>query len=150
MVKAAKKAIYAVLRNSDINDEQLMTIFIAAETFWILDSWQRTVIWCWWHSSADAKSFSVRTDGRSVCPGIHRNIWFSSSQRDGEKFNIWFHWYPWRTWLKEYLPMLTSRPHVHGRKYSKRFTGRRYCVGFPTKSPTRTLALRTNPNYLSK
>ena len=32
MVKAAKKAIYAVLSNSDVNDEELITIFTGAES----------------------------------------------------------------------------------------------------------------------
>ena len=31
MIKAAKKAIQAVLNNADVNDEELSTVFIGAE-----------------------------------------------------------------------------------------------------------------------
>ena len=31
MIKAAKKAIYAILNNADVNDEELLTAFIGAE-----------------------------------------------------------------------------------------------------------------------
>ena len=33
MVKAAKKAIYAVVGNADVTDEELMTVFTGAESF---------------------------------------------------------------------------------------------------------------------
>ena len=31
MIKAANKAIYGILGNADVNDEELMTVFIGAE-----------------------------------------------------------------------------------------------------------------------
>ena len=71
MIKAAKKAIRAILSNADINDEELMTTFIGVEA--LLNSRPLT------YQSADSKDailltpnhyFPPRTSRRPICTRI--------------------------------------------------------------------------------
>ena len=71
MIKAAERAVYAILSNADITDEELLTAFVGAEG--LINSRPLT------YQSANpkdevpltpTKSFFDRTDGRKVCARV--------------------------------------------------------------------------------
>jgi hypothetical protein len=101
MVKAAKKAIYAVLSDSDVNDEELITIFTGAES--LLNSRSLS------YQSADVRDLIPLTPnhflygqmGGQFSPEAEEATGFHPQQRWGKVQHLW------RRWLKEYLPMLT-------------------------------------------
>ena len=107
LVKAAKKAIYAVLSNSVVNDEELITIFTAVEG--LLNSRLLT------YQSADVCDIIPLTPNHfllgqmggqfapeHVCEGFRPRQRWRKVQHLVSMV--------WQRWLKEYLPMLTARP----------------------------------------
>ena len=108
MVKAAEKAIYAVLRSSDVTDEELITVVTGAES--LLNSRPLT------YQSANIK------DDVPLIPDhfLHGQMGgqFAPGSVDTTRFNPRKRWRKveelisrvWSRWLKEYLPMLNTRP----------------------------------------
>ena len=114
LVKAAKKALYAILNNGEATDEALITIFSEIEG--LLNSRPLT------YQSADVRDVVPLTPNHflmgqmggqfapelEVCDGYHpRQRWRKVQHLVTQV---------WQRWLKEYLPMLTTRQKWHGRE----------------------------------
>ena len=108
MVKAAKKAIYAVLGNSDVTDEELITAITDAEN--LLNSRPLT------YQSANIKDDVPLTPNHFLYGQMGGQ--FAPESVDTTRFNPRKRWRKvqelisrvWSRWLKEYLPMLNTRP----------------------------------------
>ena len=104
MVKAAKKAIYAVLGNSDVTDEELITAITGAEN--LLNSRPLTY-----------QSANVPLTPNHFLYG-QMGGQFAPESVDTTRFNPRKRWRKvqelisrvWSRWLKKYLPMLNTRP----------------------------------------
>ena len=104
MVKAAKKAIYAVLFSSDITEEELITIVTGAEGF--VNSRPLT------HQSASVEDDIPLTRNHFLYGQMGGQ--FAPESVDTRRFNPKKRWRKvqelisrvWSRWLKEYLPML--------------------------------------------
>ena len=107
MIKAAKKAIRAILSNADINDEELMTTFIGVEA--LLNSRPLT------YQSADSKDATPLTPnhflhgqaGGLSAPESVNEISFNPKKRWRRVQELISHC--WKRWLKEWLPLLNAR-----------------------------------------
>ena len=108
LVKAAKKAIYAVLSNGVVNDEELITIFTEVEG--LLNSRPLT------YQSADVRDIVPLTPNHFLLGQMGGQ--FAPEHDVCEGFCPRQRWRKvqhlvsmvWQRWLKEYLPMLTARP----------------------------------------
>ena len=108
MVKAAKKAIYAVLSSSDVTDEELITVVTGAES--LLNSRPLT------YQSANIKDDVPLTPNHFLHGQMGGQ--FAPESVDTMRFNPRKRWRKvqelisrvWSRWLKEYLPMLNTRP----------------------------------------
>jgi hypothetical protein len=108
LVKAAKKAIYSVLNDSDINDEDLITIF--AEVEGLLNSRPLT------YQSADVRDIVPLTTNHFLLGQMGGQ--FAPESEDVKGFNPRQRWRKVQRlvslvrqrWLKEYLPMLMVKP----------------------------------------
>ena len=108
MVKAAKKAIYAVLSSSDVTDEELITVVTGAESS--LNSRPLT------YQSANVKDEVPLTPNHFLYGQMGGQ--FAPESVDTTRFNPRKRWRKvqelisrvWSRWLKEYLPMLNTRP----------------------------------------
>ena len=107
MVKAAKKAIYAVVGNAEVNDEELMTVFTGAEC--LLNSRPLT------YQSSDVRDIVPLTPnhflygqvGGQLAPEAVETTGFHPKQRWRKVQHLIS--LVWRRWLKEYLPTLIPR-----------------------------------------
>lgn len=107
MVKAAKRAIYATLENSDISDEELMTAFTGAEA--LINSKPLT------YQSANPKDPSPITPNHFLHGKVGGN--FAPEAIDNTNYNIKKRWrriqelvrHFWHRWLREWLPGLNRR-----------------------------------------
>ena len=107
MIKAAKKAIYSILGNADINDEELMTAFVGAED--LINSRPLT------YQSANIK------DDLPLTPNhfLHGRIGgeFAPENVDETSYNMKKRWrriqelekHFWKRWITEWLPELNKR-----------------------------------------
>ena len=107
MIKAAKKATYAILKNADVNDEELMTAFTGAEA--LINSRPLT------YQSANPN------DDVPITPNhfLHGQVGgqFAPENVDSEPFNPKKRWrriqelvrHFWKRWLQEWLPGLNAR-----------------------------------------
>lgn len=108
MVKAAKKAIYAVLSNSDVTDEELITVVAGAES--LLNSRPLT------YQSSNPRDNVPLTPNHFLYGQMSGQ--FAPESVDTTRFNPRKRWRKvqdlisqvWSRWLKEYLPMLNTRP----------------------------------------
>ena len=112
MIKSAKRAIYAVLGNADVNDEELMTAFIGAED--LLNSRPIT------YQTANPE------DDLPLTPNhfLHGRIGgeFAPSTVDTDDYTARIRWrrvqelvrHFWSRWMRELLPSLSRRPKWHG------------------------------------
>ena len=108
LVKAAKKAMYAVLSNGVVNNEELITIFTEVEG--LLNSRPLT------YQSADVRDIVPLTPNHFLLGQMGRQ--FAPEHDVCEGFRPRQRWRKvqhlvsmvWQRWLKEYLPMLTARP----------------------------------------
>ena len=108
MVKAAKKAIYAVLSSSEVTDEELITVCTGAES--LLNSRPLT------YQSADPKDDVPLTPNHFLHGQMGGQ--FAPENVDTTEFNPRKRWrkvqelisHVWTRWMKEYLPMLNTRP----------------------------------------
>ena len=108
MVKAAKKVIYAVLSNSDVTDEELITVVAGAES--LLNSRPLTYQW------ADPRVDILLTPNHFLYGQMGGQ--FAPESVDTTRFDPRKRWHKvqelisrvWSRWLKEYLPMLNTRP----------------------------------------
>ena len=107
MVKAAKKATYAVVRDRDVTDEELITVFAGVES--LLNSRPLT-----YHSSDPRGSVPLTTNhflhgqmGGQFAPESVEAATLHPRQRWRKVQDIISH--VWRRWLKECVPALNSR-----------------------------------------
>ena len=111
MIKSAKKAIYAVLGNADVNDEELLTAFTGAED--LLNSRPIT------YQTANPE------DDLPLTPNhfLHGRVGgeFAPVTVDTDGFNARRRWrrvqelvrHFWSRWMREWLPSLAKRPKWH-------------------------------------
>ena len=107
MVKAAKKAIYAVIKNSDVTDEELITICAGVEGF--LNS--RPITYQSMNPSDDVpltpNHFLHGQLGGEFAPEV---IDMDANPRERWRKVQAIMSRVWDRWLKEYLPTLNTRP----------------------------------------
>ena len=107
MIKAAKKAIYAILSNADVTDEELMTAFIVAEA---LVNYRPLT-----YQSSNPNDATPLTPnnflhgqaGGSIAPAAVDSVSFNPRQRRRRVQELISHL--WKRWMKEWLPMLNIR-----------------------------------------
>ena len=107
MIKSAKRAIFTVLRDAEVNDEELETIFIGVES--LLNSRPLTA------ESDRPKDDRVSTPNHFLIGQI--GVDFVPESVDTEPFNPRKRWrrlqelttHVWNRWMKEYLPQIGSR-----------------------------------------
>ena len=111
MIKSAKKAIYAVLGNADINDEELMTAFTGAED--LLNSRPIT------YQTANPKddlpltpnNFLHGRIGGEFAPPSVDTTGFNARQRWRRVQELVRHF--WTRWIREWLPSIARRSKWH-------------------------------------
>ena len=107
MIKLAKRAISAILRDADINDEELQTTFVGVES--LMNSRPLTAL------SDDANDEPVLTPNHFLIGQMGGD--FVPESVDTTAFNPRRRWrrvqelirHVWRRWMKEYLPHIGSR-----------------------------------------
>lgn len=104
MIKAAKKAIRAVLGNADVNDEEQMTAFVGVEA--LLNFRPLT------YQSADPKDATPLTPnhflhGQTGGVSAPEEVEFSPRNRWRRVQELISHF--WRRWMREWLPLLSAR-----------------------------------------
>ena len=107
MIKAAKKAIYAILGNADVTDEELLTAFVAAEG--LINSRPLT------YQSSNPQDLVPLTPNHFLHGQIGGQ--FAPDSTDQTEFNPRKRWrrvqeltrHFWHRWLREWLPGLNSR-----------------------------------------
>ncbi len=108
MIKSAKKAIYAVLSNGDIRDEELITAFTAVES--LLNSRPLT------YQSSDSRDLTPLTPNHFLHGQIGGEV--APESVDATTVNLQNRWRRVQQlisqvlsrWMKEYLPTLNRRP----------------------------------------
>lgn len=108
MIKSAKNAIYAVLKNGDIRDEELLTAFTGVES--LLNSRPLT------YQSSDSRDAPPLTPNHFLHGQMGGEV--APETVDSTSFNLQNRWrrvqqlisQVWSRWLKEYLPTLNRRP----------------------------------------
>ena len=108
MIKAAKRAIFAILGSADVNDEELMTAFTGAEA--LINSRPLT------YQSANP-SDDVPLTPNHFLRGQIGGQFAPESVDDNKNLNIKKRWrriqelvkHFWRRWMREWLPNLNSR-----------------------------------------
>ena len=107
MIKSAKRAIYSVLGNSGIRDEELITAFTAAES--LVNSRPLT------YQTSDPKDVTPLTPNHFLHGQVGGEV--APEAVDYTNFNLRNRWrrgqqllnQVWTRWLKEYLPTLNKR-----------------------------------------
>jgi hypothetical protein len=107
MIKSEKRAIYSVLGNSDIRDEELITAFTAAES--LVNSRPLT------YQTSDPKDVTPLTPNHFLHGQVGGEV--APESVDYTNFNLRNRWrrvqqllnQVWTRWLKEYLPTLNKR-----------------------------------------
>ena len=107
MIKAAKRAVYAILGNADITDEELHTAFVGAEA--LINSRPLT------YQSANPKDETPLTPNHFLIGQIGGK--FAPESIDSTDFNPNKRWrrvqelvrHFWHRWLREWLPTLNRR-----------------------------------------
>ncbi|CAC5373897.1 unnamed protein product [Mytilus coruscus] len=107
MIKSAKRAIYAILGNADINDEELLTSFTGAEA--LINSRPLT------YQSADPKDDTPLTPNHFLHGQLGGH--FAPESVDDTDFNPCKRWrriqelirHFWKRWIREWLPGLNKR-----------------------------------------
>ena len=106
MIKAAKRAVYAILGNADVTDEELMSAFIGAEA--LLNSRPLT------YQSASPNDITPLTPSHFLCGELGRRAAPVPTNEDRHPRTRWRrvqellrHF--WRRWLQEWLPSLSTR-----------------------------------------
>ena len=107
MIKAAKRATYAILGNADVTDEELMTAFTGAEA--LINSRPLT------YQSASPSDDVPLTPNHFLFGQVGGP--FAPESVDGSQFNPRKRWrrvqelvqHFWHRWLREWLPTLNRR-----------------------------------------
>ena len=107
MVRAAKRAIYAILQSADITDEELTTAFVAAES--LINSRPLTYI-----SSSPSDETPLTPNhflfgqcGGSFAPAAVDTTDFNPRKRWRRVQQLVHHF--WQRWIREWLPLLSAR-----------------------------------------
>ena len=107
MVKAAKRAIYSIMGNADVNDEELMTAFVGAED--LLNS--RPITYQSSHPSDDLpltpNHFIHGRIGGEFAPSSVDTVELGARKRWRRVQELVRHF--WRRWHQEWLPSLARR-----------------------------------------
>ena len=107
MVKAAKRAIYSILRKADVNDEELISAFAGAED--LLNS--RPITYQTAHPADDLpltpNHFLQGRAGGEFAPSSVDTVDFSARKRWRRVQELVRHF--WKRWLQEWLPSLARR-----------------------------------------
>ena len=106
MVKAAKRALYAILGSSDVTDEELMTAMVGAES--LINSRPLTTV------STDPKDATPLTPNHFVIGQLGGEL---APEIDGATMHLRQRWrrvqelvrHFWNRWLCEWLPLLSTR-----------------------------------------
>ena len=138
MIKAAKKAIRAILSNADINDEELMTTFIGVEA--LLNSRPLT------YQSAESKDATPLTPnhllhgeaGGLSAPESVDEIDFNPKKRWRRVQELISHC--WKRWLKEWLPLLNAHQKWNEKRNSVGSENWRCCPRHLTRKSQSSLA----------
>ena len=107
MIKAAKRAILAILGNADVNDEELMTAFTEAES--LVNSRPLT------YQSANPEDDTPLTPnhflqgqmGGKFAPEVDEEIGYNPKKRWRRVQELTRHF--WRRWMNEWIPSLSAR-----------------------------------------
>lgn len=108
MIKSAKRAIYAILENADINDEELLSAIVGAEG--LINSRPIT------YQSANSKD-DIPLTPKHFLYGQMGGRFAAEMAIDNTDFNPRKRWrriqelvkHFWQRWLQEYLPTLSQR-----------------------------------------
>ena len=107
MIKAAKRAIYAILRGADVNDEELMTAFSGAES--LINS--RPLTYQTSHPAdivpLTPNHFLFGQLGGEFAPQAVDSVNYNPTRRWRRIQELVRHF--WHRWLREWLPSLSSR-----------------------------------------
>ncbi|XP_074645828.1 uncharacterized protein LOC141902087 [Tubulanus polymorphus] len=107
MIKSAKRAIYAILKNADVNDEELMSAFTGAEA--LINSRPLT------YQSASPDDDVPLTPNHFLFSQMEGQ--FATDTVDEKDFSPRRRWrhvqelmkHFWQRWMREWLPQLNSR-----------------------------------------
>ena len=107
MIKSAKRAIYAVLKDADVNDEELQTAFVGVES--LMNSRPLTALR---NDPNDEpvltpNHFLIGQMGGDFIPESVDTTTYSPRRRWRRVQELTRHM--WRRWMKEYLPHIGSR-----------------------------------------
>ena len=108
MIKAAKRAIFAVLSSSNVTDEELITVCAGAES--LLNSRPLT------YQTADPRDDVPLTPNHFLHGQLGGQ--FAPETVDTTAYNLRRRWRKvqelisrvWTRWIREYLPMMNTRP----------------------------------------
>ena len=107
MIKAAKKAIFAILQNADVNDEELLTAFTGAES--LINSRPLT------YQTANPKDnvpltpnhFLIGQIGGRFAPEVDIETNYNPQKHWRRVQELTAHF--WNRWMREWVPSLSSR-----------------------------------------
>jgi hypothetical protein len=107
MVKSAKKAVYAILGNADITDEELVTAVVGAEN--LINSRPLT------YQTSNPNDDTALTPNHFLTGQLGGQ--FAPDIIDNDRYDVKKRWryvqellrHFWKRWLREYLPTLGSR-----------------------------------------
>ena len=107
MIKSAKRAIYAIMGNADVNDEELTTVFTGAEA--LINSRPLTYQSASPHDDTPLtpNHFLHGQAGGQFAPETVDTTSFSLKKRWRRVQELMRHF--WRRWLQEWLPNLNAR-----------------------------------------
>ena len=105
MVKAAKRALYSILHQSDVSDEELLTAFVGAES--LINSRPLTPI------SSDSRDITPLTPNHFIIGQLGGTL----APDDSNNRDLRKRWrrvqelvrHYWRRWMQEWLPLLSAR-----------------------------------------
>lgn len=105
--KGSKKAIYGQLANADVNDEELLSVFVGVEG--LLNSRPLT------YQSSDPKDLSPITPnhflygqaGGQFAPEVEETVYYNVKRR--WRYVQLLVQHVWKRWMKEFIPTLNQR-----------------------------------------
>ena len=116
MIKAAKRAIFAILSNADVNNEELLTAFTGAES--LINSRPLT------YQSANPEDDIPLTPNHFLQGQIGGKFAHKADEVSGNPKKRWrriqeLTRHFWHRWMREWVPSLSSRNGIGHRKIFK-------------------------------